>query len=439
MAATIGDRYLVVLQLEGGNDGLNTVVPYNNGSGSLRDFYEVARLSGSGGLRIPAAQLAVPTVLPMVDPNTGAQLGFHPGLASLGRMYDRGQVAVIQGCGYPDYSLSHEESRIAWQTGNPLGVTGYSGTGWAGRHLAAEYGGGDIPAVAISNSIALEFRQVRTNVLATPRFDGFDFPFDDYDPADKIAYRAALTALHGSASASGQSALAYLGSAGTATLEAAENFSTLHAFYESNRASWSSQYEALDSGTANRLREVAKAINGVRTNRQGIHARFFHVANGGYDTHSKQGAGAPTTQHYRLLSEIGDALEVFYADLEDMGVADRTLTVVWSEFSRRIEQNEDGTDHGSQGPMFAIGPVNGGVYGNHPDIDPLALDDRGNTVYSQAPPNGYRSTDFRDVYGTVLKHWLNISPTTILSSVLPVDPGPATDYWTVANLDLGFL
>ena len=124
-----------------------------------------------------------------------------------------------------------------------------------------------------------------------------------------------------------------------------------------------------------------------------------------------------------------------------MGVADKVCIVVWSEFSRRIEQNDSGTDHGSQAPMFIVGgSVNGGVYGNHPNLDDL--DDEGNTKYSQDNTNDFRSTDFRDVYGTILKHWLCMSPSDITSYVLPYDvTGTAADHWLFpnANFDMGFL
>jgi len=116
---------------------------------------------------------------------------------------------------------------------------------------------------------------------------------------------------------------------------------------------------------------------------------------------------------------------------------------VWSEFSRRIPQNDNGTDHGSQGPMFVIGGgVNGGVYGNHPNIADTALDDEGNTPYSQVNPTQAdqptRSTDIRDVYGTILKHWVGLSQSTVLS-FLPPDGGSAASNWTSPNFDLGFL
>ena len=138
--------------------------------------------------------------------------------------------------------------------------------------------------------------------------------------------------------------------------------------------------------------------------------------------------------------ELGDSIKLFYDDVASMGpgMADKLCILVWSEFSRRIPQNSNGTDHGSQGPMFVIGGnVNGGVYGNHPNIDELALDNNGNTPYSQTP-GAYRSTDFRDVYGTILKHWLNM-PAGSIPAVLPADGGDPDLYWTAPNFDMGFV
>ena len=154
-------------------------------------------------------------------------------------------------------------------------------------------------------------------------------------------------------------------------------------------------------------------IYGVATGQPNVNARFFQLSNGGYDTHSDQGGA--TGQHYDLHKEVGDSVRVFFEDLANMpgNVADKTVVVVWSEFSRRIHQNGSGTDHGSQAPMFVIGgKVQGGVYGNHPNIAASAQDNDGNTVYTQSTgvaPNDFRSTDFRDVYGTILKNWLNMS------------------------------
>src|SRR5262249_22309265 len=149
-------------------------------------------------------------------------------------------------------------------------------------------------------------------------------------------------------------------------------------------------YTDLDSGFANDMREVAKVIYGVSTNAHpnDVQARFFEVTNGGYDTHSEHGGA--TRQQFELHQDLGNTIEVFYNDCVRMGVADKVCIMIWSEFSRRPQQNDSGTDHGSQGPVFVIGgKVKGGVYGNHPDIDPNHLNDDGNTKYSQDSLNGF--------------------------------------------------
>jgi uncharacterized protein (DUF1501 family) len=434
LAETIGDRYLVVLFLDGGNDGLNTIVPYDD-VGGLRTHYEAHRNTGAGGLRIAPGGLSVPT-LPFLDPATGTQLGFHPGLAPLKDLYDLGKVAVIQGCGYPEYSLSHEESRTIWQTANPLGAAAYGSTGWVGRYLAANYGGTDIPGVNIQYSLAGEFKTSATSVLTLRRLQDYGFPYDYYYPGDEPFKREAFAALYASAGGSAQPTVDFLGDAGTATLLSSENYPAAHDLYLADRASWNAAYSALNRSTARDFREIAKVIYGVVNGLPAVNARHFQLSNGGYDTHSDQGAGEMNGQHFDLHKEVADAVKLFYDDCADMGVADKVCILVWSEFSRRPPQNDNGTDHGSQGPMFLIGgKVKGGVVGNHPNIDPAALDNQENTVYTQ-DANPYRSTDIRDVYGTVLKHWLNMPHGTVLSSVLPLDGGDPTYYWTAEDFDL---
>ncbi|MCW5891310.1 MAG: DUF1501 domain-containing protein [bacterium] len=449
MADTIGDRYFIVLFLDGGNDGQNTVIPRSNGSANLRTLYDGYRRTGGGGIAVPAAALAATAIGNC--PGTGAQLGLHPGLAGFGgrpgvgglkALYDAGKVAVIQGCGYPDYSLSHEESRVIWQTGNPLGVPGLTGTGWGGRHLAHPaygYGGTQVPAVTIGSSVAPELRQSGTSVLAIDRLEDFGFPYDyDFDD-DTATKREAFRRLHQDlAAGDALPSKAYLGASGHATLVSSESYPQLHDLYQADRASWSAQYDGLDRSTGYDLREIAKIIYGSAQGVPNIGARFFALANGGYDTHSDQGAAQPTGQHFGLLAEIGAAIKIFYDDVASMGLAHKVCLLVWSEFARRIPQNDNGTDHGSQGPMFVVGgSVNGGVYGNHPDI--ANLDWNENTVYRQAP-GPHRSTDFRDVYGTILTRWVNMPPAAVAADILPVDTeGPASDYWQTANFNLGFL
>jgi len=455
LADTIGDRYFVLVFLGGGNDGLNTVVPADN-VGGLRTAYTTARQLGS--LQLATSDLVIPS-FGCVDPNTGTQLGLHPGLASLKNLYDLQKVAIVQGAGYPDYNLSHEQSRITWQTGQP-GAT--IGTGWLGRYLAANYNSNDIPAVSISDSITEEFQQTATNVLAIADLSDFSFPYDEsgfpldgFDPSiDTPAKRAAFDALCTAAKNGMQPTLQSVGFGGSATLTSSESYPAVNDAYISARGTWNQMYEDLDNKFADPgrrnyfgrdLREVAKIIYGVSTNAPDVHARFFEVSNGGYDTHADQQGASPIGQHWEVLQEVGDAIELFYRDVEDMGLADKVCLMVYSEFSRRIVQNDSGTDHGSQGPVFVVGGgVQGGVYGNHPNIaDPSVLDadtygTDGNTPYSQAAGDGFRSTDLRDIYGTILKHWLNMTVGNI-QTVLPLDSGDPALYWTAANFDMGFI
>jgi uncharacterized protein (DUF1501 family) len=435
MADTIGNRYLVVLFLDGGNDGLNTVVPYT--SGALRTAYNGYRTN----INLSPATLAGTTI--GNDPQTATQLALHPGFDQLKALYDLGRVAVVQGCGYPEYSLSHEESRSIWQTANPLGYSPHAGTGWVGRHLAGEYTGSQVPGVCISGNVAPEFRQTGTSVLAINRLQNFGFPYDDFGPSsDRTRKRTAFQALYGEAAGESQPIRSYLGDTGLATLLSSESYPQAHTVWEAERPDTvKDAYDAVDRSVSREFREISKVIYAQEraTPLANVNAHFFHLSNGGYDTHSDQGGGQPDGQHYVLHQEVGDSIKVFYDDLVQMGVASRVCIVVWSEFSRRIPQNDNGTDHGSQGPMFVIGgSVVGGVYGKHPDI--FNLDNDENTPYRQGPVStAHRSTDFRDVYGTVLKHFVNMPQAEILAEVLQLDSGDPARYWTSANFDMGFL
>ncbi len=461
LAETVGDRYFVVVYLDGGNDGVNTVVPVDDGDGSLRGDYDFARSS----LNLSPTDLQ--NTLIGIDPNTEAQLALHPGLRGfVGRpgfggfkaLWDDGNLAVIQGCGYPEHSLSHEVSKIAWQTGDPLATGG--GSGWVGRFLADPsegYLAGDIPGVSIADRIVPEFKQNATSVLAVQRLDDFGFPYDrGYDSGmddDRPAKRAAFVDLCAGASGSAHPTLQYIGTSGAVTLQSSESFPQVGADYDADpaRKIFSDQYDdghggGIRRGLARDLREVAKIIYGVdKGTYSGVNARFFQVTLRGFDTHSGQGAAEADGQHSTLHATLGASLKLFFDDVADMlGSQDKLCVLVWSEFGRRVKQNGNGTDHGSQAPMFIIGGngpgsgFQGGVYGNHPNIASTAWDNEGNTEYRQDANGGFRSTDFRDVYGTVLKHWLGMPAAVITPGVLPTDGGPAAFYWTAPDFDLGF-
>lgn len=443
LADTIGDRYLVVIFLDGGNDGLNTVTPIANGdnlgtygfSDNLRTVYAAKRTS----IRLTDSNL-----LPIGnDAGTNTPLGLHPGLQGLHNLYTQGDVAVIQNCGYPNPNLSHDESRQYWETADPLGVG--DGTGWIGRHLAANYGALELPALSVNRGgVPGEFKQSATGVLAVGLLRRFTFPYHvgpSTPTAERDERNDAFTAMYDAAVASGQAAAQTIGQVGKSVLAATQLYPTLHTDYLADRLSFSLSYQDDTdpnsngrNSTCTDLREVAKTIYGVINGK--VNSRFFELRNGGYDTHSNQ--GGDTGAHFNLHDEVGGALETFWADITDMGVADKVCVLIWSEFSRRIDQNDSGTDHGSQGPMFLIGgKVNGGVKGNHPDIaEHDATLQNGNTRYLQGPANSrFRTTDIRDVYGTLMKHWLNVPPATV-AAVLPADAGDPNTRWTSPNFDL---
>lgn len=435
-AETIGDRYFLSVFLDGGNDGFNTVIPVNDGGATLRAAYDAARTTGTDGINLSTGALG--NTLIGTDPGSGAQLALHPALTGFKQLYDAGKLAVVQGCGYPRQNLSHETSRVAWETGMPPGQG--TGTGWLGRYLAANYGGSDIPAICVNWGLAGEFRQTVTSVLATGRLRYLNFPYDwDYwDDVDRK--REAFHALYQGAESAGLSITDYIGASGVATLLATESYAGLEDLYESERAAFNQAYDDLDEGLGYRLREAAKVIHGIASGVPNVHARIMQTATGGYDTHSDQGSTTPDGHHWGLLAEVGNSLKLFYDDCVDMGVGDKVVVMVWSEFGRRVPQNDGGTDHGTQYPVFVLGGgVQGGVYGNHPNINESALSDDGNTVYSQAAADPFRSTDMRDVYGTILKHWLGMPHNNVLSSVLPLDGGDPAERWTQENFDMGFL
>ena len=430
LAQSIGDRFLVLCFLNGGNDGLNTVVPVADGaSAALRQAYEAARGSGSGGLRISPAELAATAI--GNDPASGTPLALHPAMTGLKNLYDQGNLAVLQNCGYPNPNLSHEESRVKWERGDPLG-TGL-GTGWMGRYLASQYGPLDLPAVSIGGGVPGELAQTATGVLTFYALEWFGFPADYWYWDDIGAYEAAFASMQALGGSSPQAMQALIGNTGNAAYEATTVYPPLHDEYVDERGAWNAAYDVDPSYFKDQLREVAKVIYG--TSKGSVASRVFSVTEWGFDTHGDQGAA--TGAHARLLGGVSDALATFHADIADMGLADDVCVVVWSEFGRRVAQNSNGTDHGSQGPVFVIGGgVNGGIYGHHADIAEPALDWNGNTVYSQAAGDPHRTTDFRDVYGTLLRHWLGVADPLAL---LPLDTGDPGSRWTVPDFDLGFL
>jgi uncharacterized protein (DUF1501 family) len=363
------DRVLIVVNLQGGNDGLNTVVPH--GMPAYYKYRPTLGIAPNDVLRIDAT------------------IGLNPALASLKGMFDRGQVAIVQGAGYPDPDHSHFRSTEIWQTAEP---EHYGGTGWVGRFLDES----DLPATNLFNAVALA--PVLPEVMIGRRIDvpaiGALHAYGLSSDGD-AGERATFTSLVRDDRVPFSSP--YL--ATVATIEdhaqrGSEELPKLVAGYAPSGA-----YPATPLG---RSLALAAQIVGSR-----LGTRVVYVQHGSFDTHAAQ---KPTQD--RLLRELGDALKAFYDDLAAHGNDKRVLTMTFSEFGRRLAENGSrGTDHGEAAPMFLIGGgLKGGVYGSHPSLDRL---DNGDATFT---------VDFRNVYATVIEKWFGRPVTGVIAGSFPAMP-----------------
>ena len=345
------DNILVVLELSGGNDGLNTLVPYGD------DAYYQAR---------PKLGIARDELLKVDD-----HYGFNPGALGLHRLWESGDLAVVHGCGYPDPSYSHFTSMGYWHTGAPHSGEAY---GWVGRladTLAPEARANFLLNVAATQSLAVKA------ALHVP------VVFDDPERFARDAYAHQRNVLE-AASTRG------------ATKDANATRQFLHSVARSATSSsamvqeaWQRYSSSVDYGIAALdLPKVAACID------HGVPARLYYVSfrNNAFDTHVQQGP-----LHQRLLSYAADAIHGFVRDVQRLGHGSRVTLMVFSEFGRRLAENANGgTDHGSANLMFVAGEgVQGGHYGTPSDLRNLNAED-----------NLHYTTDFRAVYGSVMDGWL---------------------------------
>ncbi|HTD48434.1 MAG TPA: DUF1501 domain-containing protein [bacterium] len=358
---------LVVVQLGGGNDGLNTVVPY------AHDDYYRAR-----------PRLAVPreSVLRVTD-----EVGFHPGLAPLKALYDDGRLAVVQGAGYPNPNRSHFRSMEIWHTADPDG-TGPR-TGWLGRLFDSECPScGPTAGIAMLGAempLAMQGTSGRGVVLSSPEAFAFH-PIPGAGSAEAEAFRRLMQPVPGE-----EPVVDFLTHTAMDAVLAADEIRGV-AGHLADSAGYPRDPFAL------RLRLVSELISA------GVPTRVYYVGLGGFDTHAAQ-AG----RHDRLMEQLGAGLDAFVNDLTQKGLMDRVLIMSFSEFGRRVAENaSDGTDHGAAAPMFLIGgQVAPGIHGPHPSLTDL---DQGDLRYG---------VDFRSVYATVLEQWLGIGSQAILGGRFP--------------------
>jgi len=347
------DRILIVVQLSGGNDGLNTVIPYTE------TLYKQLRPT----LAIPESE-----VVPLDE-----RIGLHPAFAKVKPLLEAGQFAIIQGVGYPNPNRSHFRSMEIWQTAHPDKV---EGTGWLGRYLDTLPESAHNPLIGITLGrempAAMNGRAVSVPCVAS---------LDDLKSLageEAEALRAVYTLQ--------EQRTASVRTAALKALEAAE-------MIRAKLGQYRPAVEYPRTPFAQALQQIAQLI-AANTG-----TRVFYCSTGGFDTHAQQ-----ARTHATLLQNVAEGLSAFWADLQAMGKADRVLVLAFSEFGRRVAENGSaGTDHGAAAPMFAIGKhVQAGLLGEHPSLRDLQDGDLRFHI------------DFRSVYAAVLEDWLDADSQAVL-------------------------
>ncbi|HTU19200.1 MAG TPA: DUF1501 domain-containing protein [Gemmataceae bacterium] len=355
------DTILVVIELTGGNDGLNTVIPFKDP--------EYAKLRPT--LRQPQAQIK----------KINDQLGLHPSLTGLADLLQDNALCIVQGVGYPNPNQSHFRSMDIWQTAS---LADNVSEGWLGKALKGLPGA---PSFHLKSNnepspLALDGAPVRVPSIKT--LEEFQLQVAAASGADKKEQRDII---EGAAKSQG----------GTGLLDfvqrtAANTYASSRRLQEIGK-NYKPKATYPNTALAGRLKLAAQLIDA------GLGARLFYVAHGNFDTHSTQ---APA--HANLLTQLSGAVTAFFKDVAARGHRDRVLVMTFSEFGRRAKENGSrGTDHGSAAPMLLVGgKVKAGPVGEHPSLTKLAF---GNLQHH---------TDFRQVYAAILDKWLGVASKDVL-------------------------
>jgi uncharacterized protein (DUF1501 family) len=378
---------LVVLQMAGGNDGLNTVIPYAD------DAYHVARPR----LRLGADQLL------KIDNH----IALNPKLAGLKSLYDEGHVAIVQGVGYPNPNRSHFRSTEIWQTASDADRT--LSDGWLGRYFDNCCTGADpTVGVAIGEETPQAFAAKNPTGVTFSRPEQFRFrssePGNGRMSTEEMFFRELNEAGAGEDSDAAVSNAG--GSIGAIPGKTKNDLSTLDFLQRTALDAQLSSDKILaiarkyKSSVPYPQGQLAASLNIIaRMIAGGLPTRVYYASQGGFDTHAGQ-----INTHERLMGEFNDAVAAFVADLKQQGNFERVLLMTFSEFGRRVQENaNNGTDHGAAAPMFVLGgAVKPGLFGKHPSLTDL---DHGDLRFN---------TDFRSVYGTVLDQWLKAPSEIVL-------------------------
>ena len=356
------ETILVVVQMSGGNDGLNTIVPYAD---------EVYRRSR------PTLAIGADQVLKIDE-----SVGFHPSLRGFADLLEAGKLAIVQGVGYANPNRSHFESMDIWHTCTRKKHRRTDG--WLGRYLdgTVKGDGGDLPALhlgAEKQPLALAARDVRVpSVSSLERFR--------LQTGGNRKLERAIKELAAAERAGENELLEFIKSSTTSALASSRRV-------EKASKGYKTPVEYPKTDLAGKLRVVAQLIDA------GLSTRIYYTAIDGFDTHSTQAAA-----HASLLNRLGGAINAFIEDVSHHGHGDRVVVMSFSEFGRRVKENASkGTDHGAAAPMILAGNrVKPGLIGRHPSLADL---EQGDVTFH---------TDFRRVYASVLKDWLGFKTEPVL-------------------------
>ncbi len=364
------DTVLVVIELTGGNDGLNTVIPYKDA-----DYYKLRPTLGQ-----PAT-----AVLKLND-----SVGLHPSFAGLKAMHEQGQLCVVQGVGYPNPDRSHFESMDRWHCGEIAAKV--SGNGWLAKSVPdlAKSKGGGVPVVHVgAEKLPMACRGTTQGVFTLNQEQPFELKLGLPGSQEEDARKKLLADVAGGGSPDSQELLPFV---------QRRHLQTYAAFEQLKKVMKDSANDRFNPGFVPGAL-YAKADLVGRLIAQGFGTRVFYLAIDGFDTHSNQ-----AQPHAGLMQQIDQAVGALFNRLRPTGDDKRTLVMTFSEFGRRAAENGSrGTDHGSGSNLFLAGPgVKGGPVGAHPSLTDLT---DGDLKYH---------TDFRRVYATLLDQWLNVDSKTVL-------------------------
>ena len=355
----------VVVQLAGGNDFMNTVIPYTN------DIYYDSR---------PVIHVPQEQVLPIDD-----QLGFNPHFAPVKELYDEGKVAIVQGVGYPNSSRSHFRSTDIWFTAEPDRI---GPEGWLGQAVAEMDPAHENPLTCINIGRGLPRAMAKSGVPITSvgDLDNYGVMSGITEEAERQQALDIFAKLYGQAIGSGP-VREYVAQTGMDVLRGADVLKKAPAMY-------SSDIEYGNNPIARSLRDAA------RVHLADLGTRIIYTQHGGYDTHANE-----VPNHPRLLSELSGGIMDFFQDLRDHNASENVVMLVFTEFGRRIRDNGSGCDHGAGGGSFIIGDrVKGGLYAEYPSLE----------IDKQTDGDMAHTYDFRGLYTTLLERWMGVEAAPIV-------------------------